>query len=320
MADPFSAPFVAPLTTPLVALVGGAGFIGTAVAEAFARAGWRIRIACRDLAHAQHLRPLGDVGQIGFVQADVTVPRSLPRAVEGADLVVNLVGILDERTQRFAEVQAEGAGHVARAAAAAGSRGFIHLSAIGADAGGESAYGRTKAAGEAAVLAAFPGAAIVRPSLVFGPEDMLTNRFAGIMATAPVVPVIAGDTKFQPVYVVDVAEAVVEIARRLMAGGVGGVFELGGPEILSMRELLARIAADCGRDVRFVDMPAAGARLLGALPGAPVTKDQLAMLKCDNVASAALPGLAELGVSPTPLSAVASAWLGRYRPGGRFAA
>ena len=217
-----NASFPSPVATPLVALIGGAGFVGTAVAEAFARAGWRIRVACRDLAHAQHLRPLGDVGQIGFVQADVTVPRSLPRVVEGA--------------------------------------------------------------------------------------------------AAPVMPVVAGDTRFQPVYVADVAAAVLEVANRMLAGGVGGVFELGGPEVLSMRQLLAGIAAECDRDIRFVDVPDMGARLLGALPGAPVTKDQLAMLKRDNVASAALPGLAELGVQPTPLSAVAQLWLSRYRPGGRFAA
>ena len=312
-----SSPHSAP---PLVALIGGAGFVGTAVVEAFARAGWRIRVACRDLAHAQHLRPFGDVGQIGFVQADVTVPRSLPRAVQGADAVVNLVGILEEKGQRFDTVQGEGAGHVAAAAAAAGCRALVHVSAIGADSASPSAYGRSKAAGEAAVFAAFPGAAIVRPSLVFGPEDTFTNRFAGMMATMPALPVIAGDTRFQPVYVCDVAAAILEVSTRMLSGGVGGVFELGGPEILSMRELMLRIASACDREIRLVDVPAAGARLLSALPGAPVTRDQLAMLQRDNLASAALPGLAELGIQPTPLSAVAQGWLARYRPGGRFAA
>ena len=177
-----NASFPSPVATPLVALIGGAGFVGTAVAEAFARAGWRIRVACRDLAHAQHLRPLGDVGQIGFVQADVTVPRSLPRVVEGAAAVVNLVGILDEKGQRFDAVHRVGAGYVAAAAAAAGCRAFVHVSAIGADPASASAYGRTKAAGEAAAITAIPGAAIVRPSLIFGPEDSFTNRFAAMMA------------------------------------------------------------------------------------------------------------------------------------------
>lgn len=311
---------LSPFGPRLAALVGGSGFIGTAVAEAFTRRGWRIRVACRSPQGANHLRLLGDVGQVDVVRADATVPASLPRVVAGADVVINLAGILDEGAQRFANVHVAGAGHVAAAAAAAGAGGLVHLSAIGADAASPAAYGRSKAAGEAAVRAAFPGAAIVRPSLVFGPEDKLTNRFAGMMAAMKVMPVVAGDTRFQPVYVGDVAEAVVAIAGRLAAGAGGDIYELGGPEILSMRDLLVQIAADSEQPVRFIAVPDGGARLLSMLPGSPVTKDQLAMLQIDNVAAPGRPGLAALGVEATPLAAVAPTWLGRYRPGGRFAA
>ncbi len=309
-----------PFSPPLVTIIGGAGFIGTALVEAFARSGWRVLVTSRTVQRARHLRPLGDVGQIDVILADVMVPESLRRAVAAADVVVNLAGILQEGPQRFADVHVTGAGHVAQAAAAAGARGLVHLSAIGADSASPSAYGRTKAAGEAAVAAAFPAAAIIRPSLVFGADDQFTNRFAGMMVGAPVMPVVAGDTRWQPVYVADVADAIVTLAGRMRAEATGGVFELGGPEVLTMRALLEQIAAYSERPVRFVDVPAAGARLLSRLPGTPLTRDQLQMLQHDNVVSGRFPGLAELAVPATPLAAVAPNWLGRYRPGGRFAA
>ena len=322
MANPASS---APSALPgLVALVGGSGFIGTAVAEAFAASGWRVVAVCRNPDNARHLKPLGDLGQVGARRADVRDPASLRTALAGADAVVNLVGILDEKGgQRFADVQARGAGNVAAAAAAVGARAFVQLSAIGADPESPAAYARTKAEGEAAVRAAFPAAAIVRPSLVFGAGDGFTNRFAGLIAASPAVPVIAPETRFQPVFVNDVAAAVLAITLRQLAGEAGAIYELGGPDVLSMRQILGFIADSIGQEKPLLDTPDLGARLLsslGFLPGAPLTHDQYLMLKSDNVASAGLPGLGELGISPTALMAVAPQWLARYRVGGRFAA
>lgn len=308
----------------LVTLIGGSGFIGRALAEVFASAGWRLNILCREPQRAMRLRPLGDVGQIAAFRGDVKVPASLLPALDGATLAINLVGILDEKGgQRFAEVQARGAAAAAAAAARQGVAHFIQLSAIGADAQSPSAYGRTKAEGEAGVRAAMPGAVVVRPSLVFGADDGFTNRFAGLIASAPVIPVVAPETRFQPVYVKDVAAAVHGIAQRLVAGeGAASLYELGGPEVLSMRQIMGFIAGTIGAEKPMVDVPDAGARLLagfGSLPGAPLTRDQYLMLKRDNVASHGVPGLAELGIAPTPMAAVAADWLARYRAGGRFA-
>lgn len=305
----------------LAVLIGGAGFIGTAVTESLARAGWQLRIASRNPERARRLKPLGDVGQISFARADLRVPASVAAAVRGADVVVNLVGILDEKGgQRFSEIQAQGAGFAAQAAAAAGARAFVQLSAIGADPASPSAYGRTKAQGESAALAAFPLAAIVRPSLVFGAEDGFTNRFASLIASAPVVPVIAPETRFQPVHVKDVAAAV----HAIIAGGRSGVHELGGPEVLSMRQIMRFIADETGNAAKaLVDTPDIAARFiagLGFLPGAPLTQDQYLMLKADNIVSGAYPGLPDLGIAPVSLQAVAGQWLARYRAGGRFAA
>lgn len=307
----------------LVTIIGGSGFIGAAVTEVFARAGWRVRIACRNPDRAMRLKPLGDLGQIGAVRADVRVPGSLAAAVAGSDAVINLVGILDERGgQRFAEVQARGAAVVAQAAAAAGCRAFVQMSAIGADPDSPSAYGRSKAEGEAGVLSAFPTAAILRPSLVFGADDGFTNRFARLIARAPFVPVVAPATRFQPVFVSDVADAVAAVVARQMEGQPGGCWELGGPDVFSMREIMAFIARKTGHEKPLVDVPDAAAGLLAAfsfLPGAPITRDQLLMLQRDNVVSAGASGLAELGIMPMPMAAAAPAWLERYRPGGRFA-
>ena len=307
----------------LVALIGGSGFIGTAVAEAFADAGWRVVAVCRNPDNARHLKPLGDLGQIGARRGDVRDAASLRPALAGADAVVNLVGILDEKGgQRFADVQARGARNAAVAAAAVGARAFVQLSAIGADPKSPVAYARTKAEGEAAVRAAFPTAAIVRPSLVFGAGDSFTNRFASLIAASPVVPVIAPETRFQPVFVNDVAAAILAIIERQLGGEPGGLWELGGPDVLNMRQILTFIAEETGQDKRLLDTPDLGARLLSSLSflsGAPLTQDQYLMLKDDNLASAALPGLGELGIAPTSLAAVAPQWLSRYRVGGRFA-
>ena len=313
-----------PLSARLVALIGGSGFIGTAVAEVFAEAGWRVVAVGRSPDKARHLKPLGDLGQIGARRGDVRDAASLRAALAGADAVVNLVGILDEKGgQRFDDVQARGARNAATAAAAVGAGAFVQLSAIGADIDSPAAYARTKAEGEAAVRAAIPGAAIVRPSLVFGANDSFTNRFAGLIAASPAVPVISPDTRFQPVFVNDVAAAILAIVERQLFGEAGAVWEFGGPEVLSMREIIAFIAAASGHEKVLIDTPDLGARLLsslGFLPGAPLTHDQYLMLKGDNLASAGAPGLAELGITPTSLAAVAPQWLSRYRAGGRFAA
>ncbi len=307
----------------LVALIGGTGFVGTALTEVLARKGWRIRVCVRNPARAMRLQPLGDLGQISAMQGDIRIPATLARAVEGADAVVNLVGILAEKGgQRFADIQAKGAGAAAAAAAAAGARAFVQVSAIGADAASPSAYGRSKAEGEAAVLAAFPSACILRPSLIFGAEDGFTNRFAKLIAMAPVVPVVAPATRFQPVAVGDVATAVGIVLERSLAGQTGGTWELGGPDILTMRQIMEYIARETGQSKPFVDMPDAVARLLASLqflPGAPLTQDQYLMLQRDNVADLALPGLADLGITPTAMAALAPEWLARYRRGGRFA-
>jgi NADH dehydrogenase len=309
----------------LATLIGGTGFIGTALAEALAGAGWRLNIVSRTPARVLRLAPLGDVGQIAGFRGDVRVPASLLPALEGATLAINLVGILDEKGgQRFAEVQARGAAAAAAAAARANVAHFIQVSAIGADPASPSAYGRTKGEGEAGVRAAFPAAVIVRPSLVFGAEDGFTNRFAKLIASAPAIPLVAAETRFQPVFVQDVAAALAALAGRLVAGEpVAPLYELGGPEILSMRRITALIATAIGADKPQIEVPDAGARLLasfGFLPGAPLTRDQYLMLQRDNVTTPGTPGLAELGIPATPLAAVAPDWLARYRAGGRFAA
>jgi uncharacterized protein YbjT (DUF2867 family) len=298
----------------LVTLIGGGGFVGRYVAQALMRSGLRIRVAQRDPRQSFFLKPLGGLGQSQFIAADVTKPDSIRRAVEGVSAVVNLAGTFGPA---MAGVQADGAGVVAEAAAAAGADALVHLSAIGADTSSPSLYGRSKGEGEAAVRDAFPAAAILRPSTVFGREDQFVNRFARMIEVAPVVPVLRAGARFQPVFVGDVAEAVqAAVTRR-----IGGTFELGGPDVLSMRELLHWIADATGRRARFLELPDMVGSLLasaGFLPGAPITKDQWLMLQRDSVVSDGAQGLEALGVSPTPLAAVAPQWLVRYRRMGRF--
>lgn len=301
----------------LVTLIGGGGFIGRYVAQALMRTGVRIRVAQRDPRQAFFLKPLGGLGQSQFVAADVTKPDTIRRAVEGASAVVNLAGTFGSS---MAQVQADGAATVAEAAAAAGARVLVHLSAIGADPASPSLYGRSKGAGEQAVRAAFPGATVLRPSTVFGREDQFVNRFARMMEVAPVLPVLRASARFQPVYVDDVAEAV-RVAVCGPQGASGGTFELGGPDVLTMKQLLHWIADATGRTPRFVELPDAVGALIaraGFLPGAPITKDQWLMLQRDSVVSPGTPGLEALGVSATPLAAVAPQWLVRYRRMGRF--
>ena len=301
----------------LVTLFGGGGFIGRYVCEFLLRSGWRVRIASRNPRSAYFIQPLGQVGQIGYVRADITAPESIARAVDGAAAVVNLCGILKGR---FEAVHATGAGNIAEAARDAGVQALVQISAIGADPESESAYGKTKSEGEAAVRAAFPAATIIRPSLVFGPEDQLTNRLAGL-ARLPFLPVIAAQRRFQPVYVRDLAQAIAKASLEPEQHG-GKTYEIGGPQVMTMRELHAAILEATGQTPELVDMPnfmASALSRFGWFPGAPLTRDQWRMLQRDNVASTGAPGLEAFGIKPTPLGAVAHEWLGRFNKGGRFA-
>lgn len=301
----------------LVTLIGGGGFLGRYVAQALYRRGARVRIAQPRPRDAWFLKTQGGLGQTQFIAADVTRPESLARAIEGSDYVVNLAGTFGARMQA---VHVDGARAVGRAATAAGVEAVVHLSAIGADAQSDSAYGRSKAAGEAVLAEAFPHATILRPSTLFGREDAFVNRFAGMIAMAPVVPVLRAQTRFQPVYVADVADAAVAALADSKAHG-GHVYELGGPDTLSMAELYRWIAGAIGRKPHFVELPDALGGVIasfGALPGAPITRDQWQMLQRDNVVAAGAEGLSALGIMPTPLASVAPAWLVRFRRNGRF--
>jgi uncharacterized protein YbjT (DUF2867 family) len=303
----------------IAAVFGGSGFIGRYVVKRLARAGYTVRVAVTDPGGARFLQTQGKVGQIVPLAAGVTDEDAVARAVVGADLVVNLVGILFERRAGdFQRLQAEGAGRVARVSAAQGVERLVHVSAIGADPASPSAYGRTKAEGEAAVRAAFPSATILRPSIVFGPEDGFFNRFAGLTRVLPFMPVIAGDTRFQPVYVGDVADAVLAAAERDDAPG--RTYELAGPRTATFRELLRYILETTGHRRPLVDIPMGLARLqarLGEfLPTPPLTRDQLLMLQRDNVQASGALGLADLGIQPKALEAVVPTYLTRFRAGG----
>lgn len=300
----------------LVTLVGGGGFLGRYVTQALLAAGARVRVAVRDPRQAFYLKPQGGLGQTQFVAADVTRPDTIARAVEGADAVVNLVGSFTGDLRR---IHVDGARAVAEAAAKTGAT-FLHVSAIGADPDSASVYGATKGQGEQAVRAADPRAIVFRPSTVFGREDQFVNRFAQMIARLPVVPVLRAQAKFQPLYVGDLADAAVAALADAETFG-GRAFELGGPEVLTMIELQRWIAAAIGRSPEFAELPdmVGGAiAAFGFLPGAPITADQWKMLQRDAVTAPGSEGLKELGVEPTPLEAVAPAWLVRYRRAGRF--
>jgi uncharacterized protein YbjT (DUF2867 family) len=305
----------------LVTVIGGSGFLGRYIVQRLAETGFRVRVVVRHPDTAMFLKPLGGLGQIQIVAGNIGTGAGIAAGFEGAAAAINLVGILDEKSgQKFVAVQSEGASRAARTAAAAGIGHYIQMSAIGADASSAIPYARTKGEGEAAVLAAIPTATILRPSLVIGPEDQFLNRFAAMARSAPLLPVIAGDTRFQPVYVQDVAAAAV--AALTTPGAAGQTYELGGADVLSFRAILAMINTETRQHRPLVEVPGAVAALMGRLgdwlPFMPMTSDQLAMLGKDNVADPALPGLAALGITPTPLSAFVPAMLERYRPGGRF--
>lgn len=312
-------------TEQTVTVFGGSGFLGRYVVRELAKRGHRIRVACRRPDLAYHLQITGNMGQVMPIQANLRYPWSIERAVEGADHVVNLVGVLAETgRQTFDALQASGARAVADAARAAGA-GMTQMSAIGANAGAPSAYARTKGEGEQAVLAAVPGARILRPSIVFGAEDQFFNRFAEMSRFAPFLPLIGGGaTRFQPVYVNDVAEAVAMSVDGLVPGGT--VYELGGPEILTFRQMMEKMLAVVQRKRRFLNLSfGAAERLAGMmklLPGAPLTADQVEQLKVDNVVSDAAIAegrtFAAFGIQPKLLEAVLPTYLVRYRPQGQF--
>lgn len=310
----------------LVTVFGGSGFVGRNVVRALAKRDYRIRVAVRRPELAGHLQPLGRVGQIHTVQANLRYPKSVAAALRDSHVAINLVGILTESgAQTFEAVQAEGAANVAKAAAAAGAR-LVHVSAIGADAESTSSYARAKAAGEAAALAAVPEAVIMRPSVVFGPEDQFTNRFAGLARISPFLPLIGGgETKMQPVYVGDVATAVADAVDG--KAQAGATYELGGPEVLSFREILKIILDITDRDRALLPLPFGLARLQAALlqfaPGPlKLTPDQVELLRSDNVVSetakAAGLTLQGLGITPDSLEAIGPQYLWRFRPAGQF--
>ncbi len=305
------------LNGKIITLIGGTGFIGRYTAQRLLAKGARLRIVSRNPVRGLSIKPLGNLGQVQLGNVDILKPASVAKAVESADIVINLVGSFDNMDA----IQHRGAQIVAEAAAKARVKQLIHISAIGADADSPAVYGRTKAAGEAAVCAAFPKATILRPSIVFGREDQFINRFANMIRMMPMVPVIGAETKFQPVFVGDVARAIEEVAERNIAGQI---LELGGSQVLSMLQLNEWIADNIGRKRIFFPVPDFAAHGLamgtGWLPAAPITLDQYHMLGRDNIVDSAHDGMAALGIIPTPLDSVADDWLAMYRKHGRFGA
>lgn len=314
----------------LVTIYGGSGFVGRYIARRMAKNGWRVRVACRRPNHAGFVRTYGTVGQVEPILCNIRDDASVRQALVGADAVINCVGILTENGKnKFAAVQAEGAGRVAQLAAAEGVETFVQISAIGADADSDSAYARTKAQGEAAVLDAFPNAVILRPSIVFGPEDEFFNRFASMSRLGPILPVVGADTKFQPVHVDDVARAA-EMAA--LGQAAPGIYELGGLDVDTFRELMENMLGEIRRRRLIVNQPFWLARLiaggfdlletltLGLFHNSVLTRDQVRNLSRDNVVSEGARGFADLGITPISMEAVLPDYLWRYRPSGQYAA
>lgn len=315
----------------LAVVFGGSGFVGRNVVRELAKRGWRVRVAVRRPHHAQFLRPMGAVGQIQLKQANIRNADSVAAAVDGADAVINCVGILfQEGAQQFDAVQADGAAHVARAAAAVGARDVVHISAIGADAASDSLYARTKGEAEAAMRAANPQAVILRPSIVFGPEDSFFNRFAEMAGLSPFLPLIGGGkTRFQPVYVDDVADAVCASLENPAARG--RIFELGGPRIYTFRELMKAMLKETGQARLLVPVPfpvaglmGMGGEIAGKLPFVtpPITRDQVKLLKNDNIVGVSgdesIGTLDDLGIRPEAVEAILPSYMVRFRKYGQF--
>ncbi len=314
----------------LVTIFGGSGFVGRYIARRMAKEGWRVRVAVRRPNEALFVKPYGVPGQVEPLACNIRDDASVRAMIRGADAVVNCVGILNGVGKNtFDAVQAEGAGRIARIAAEEGVATFVHISAIGADADSDSAYSRTKAEGEAAVLAAFPNAVILRPSIIFGTEDGFFNRFAGMARLGPILPVVGADTKFQPVYVDDVAQAAV---KGVLGQAAPGIYELGGPEVDTFRGLMGRMLKVIHRRRAVIGIPFFLARImafvfdmvqavtLGLIENKMLTRDQVRNLARDNVVAPGARGLSDLGITPTAMEAVLPEYLWRYRPAGQFAA
>jgi NADH dehydrogenase len=314
----------------LVTIYGGSGFVGRYIARRMAKEGWRVRVAVRRPNDALFVKPYGVVGQVEPVFCNIRDDASVRAVMVGADAVVNCVGVLNQIGKNsFQAVQAEGAARIARIAAETGVAHLVQLSAIGADAASDSDYARTKAAGEAGVLAAFPGAVILRPSVIFGFEDQFFNRFAGMARLGPVLPVVGADTKFQPVYVDDVAAAAVLGATGQAAPGI---YELGGPDVATFRDLMDRMLAVIQRRRLVLNIPFLAARIMawgfdmlqavtgGLIPNGMLTRDQVRNLARDNVVAPGKKGFADLGIEPSAMAAVLPDYLWRYRASGQYAA
>ena len=309
-------------STRLITIFGGSGFLGRHIVRALANDGWRIRVAVRRPNVANFLKPMGRVGQIQLLKANVNDDASVDAAMKGADATVNLVGVLTQRgSQNFRALHADAAERIAKAAAAHGAVRLLHVSALGANKDSASVYARTKAQGEERVRAAFPNATIFRPSVVFGPEDDFFNRFAGLARMLPALPLIGGGkTRFQPVYAGDVAQAVVRALNDQATAGK--VFELGGPEVLTLKEIMQLVLKQTHRKRLLVPVPFGLARVkaafLGLLPKPMLTIDQVRLLESDNVVAAGALGLRELGVTPTAAEAILPSYLWRFRRMGQF--
>ncbi|MEL6838447.1 MAG: complex I NDUFA9 subunit family protein [Pseudomonadota bacterium] len=311
----------------LVTIFGGSGFVGRYIARRMAKEGWRVRVAVRNVNEAMFVRPYGVVGQVEPVFCNIRDDASVAGVTDGADAVVNCVGVLDEVGKNtFSAVQAEGAERIARIAASMGISRMVHISAIGADAQARSQYSRTKAAGEVGVMQHMPDAVILRPSIIFGPEDQFFNRFAAMSRFGPILPVVGADTKFQPVFVDDVAAAAV---KALSGQAKAGIYELGGPDVNTFRELMQQMLGIIRRRRLVMNIPFWAARVmafgftvarvlsLGLIRG-PITKDQVLNLAVDNVVADGAKGFGDLDIHPTAMEAVLPDYLWRFRPSGQY--
>jgi NADH dehydrogenase len=310
------------MTARLVTIFGGSGFVGRHTVRALARSGWRIRVAVRHPNSAFFLKPAGAVGQIAAVKCDVTDPDQVSAALTGADAVVNLTGILFQRGQSFEEVHCDGARNIAQGAARAGIAALVHVSAIGADSESNSHYAQTKAKGESLVRAAYPAATILRPSIVFGPDDDFFNRFAGLARISPILPLIGGGrTKFQPVFVGDVASAISTALSSEKARGK--IYELGGPMTYSFKQLMQIVCAETGRKRWLMPLPFGLATFksffLQMAPKPLLTPDQVRLLGHDNVVSPTALTLSDLGITANSVEAEVPSYLWRFRAKGEYA-
>lgn len=310
------------MASRIVTVFGGSGFLGRHTVRALAKDGWRVRVAARQPELAEFLRTSGMVGQVQLFQADVTNEASVRRAIGNADAVVNLVGIMHGgfSGRRLTDINTDGARLVARVARSVGVQHFVHVSALGVSEASESLYAKSKAAGEAAVREAFPEAVILRPSVMFGQEDELYNRFANMARFLPAVPVVGAETRFQPVFVGNVAQAIKAVVKG--KGETGATYELGGPAVQTFKEIVQHILRMVGRNRAILPLPFGLARILSfplsLVPGKPLTPDQVELLKSDSIVSSGAKGFAELGIQPDGVDAIVPSYIWRFRKTGQF--